>query len=252
MIPSTLLLTWIMVNSFNMLEWSASFDLSDYRKHLDFDYLMAILAFAVPWQRWYDGRTLDFRQVARRLPWGAFLLYLSSLQLGFVIKEFGLAAWISRRVRSIKAPNRHLSQVVLTACSALLTEMTGDVATASLLMPAAVDAAIVNRCHPLYFAVPVLVGSSTSMIFPVGSMALALLNGITGMGARDMVLTRVSQVVTGLVTKATAITIVLMTVNTVGYYVFDWKEAPAWLDSPGTGTNGNNSVSLDDFAHVDF
>ncbi|KAL1420280.1 hypothetical protein MTO96_024494 [Rhipicephalus appendiculatus] len=96
----------------------------------------------------------------------------------------------------------------------------GDAATASLLMPAAVDAAIVNRCHPLYFAVPVLVGSSTSMIFPVGSMALALLNGITDMGARDIV-------------------------NTVGYYVFDWKEAPPWLDPPGAGTSGNHSVSLD-------
>ncbi|KAH6948642.1 hypothetical protein HPB50_025591 [Hyalomma asiaticum] len=205
MVPTTLMLTWVLVNSFNMLEWSAPFDFSDYRKHLDFDFLMAILAFIVPWQRWYDGRTLDFRQLARRLPWGAFLLYLSSLQLGFVIKarvllyplcmlpqEFGLAAWISRRVRSIQAPNRHLSQVVLTACSAILTEMTGDVTTASLLMPAAIDA-----------------------------------------------------IVAGMVTKATTVTIALLTVNTVGYYVFDWKEAPPWLDTPGTGTGGNHSVSLD-------
>ncbi|XP_070388151.1 Na(+)/dicarboxylate cotransporter 3-like isoform X4 [Dermacentor albipictus] len=237
-IPTVLLLTWVLVDSFNMLDWSAPFDFGDNRKHLEFDYLMAILAFAVPWQRWYDGRTLDFRQVARRLPWGAFFLYLSSLQLGFVIKEFGLAAWISRRVRSIQAPNRHLSQVVLTACSALLTEMTGDAATASLLMPVAVDAAIGNRCHPLYFAVPVLVASSTSMIFPVGSMALALLNSITDIGARDMM-------VAGLMTKATTITIMLFTVNTVGYYVFDWKEAPPWLDPAGTGTVGNLSTRLD-------
>lgn len=51
--------------------------------------------------------------------------------------------------------------------------------------------------------------------------------------------------VAGLMTKATTIFIMLFTVNTVGYYVFDWKEAPPWLDPTGAGTIGNLSAKLD-------
>ncbi|XP_077512707.1 Na(+)/citrate cotransporter-like [Amblyomma americanum] len=154
------------------------------------------------------------------------------------MQEFGLAAWISRRVLAIPAPNLPLSQVALTACSALLTEITGDVSTASLLMPIVVDVAVINQCHPLYFAIPVLVGASTSIIFPVGSMALALLYSMTDQGAREMM-------ATGLLTKVSTIFIVLLTVNTVGYYIFEWRDAPPWLEAAVTGTSTNQSVGLD-------
>lgn len=51
--------------------------------------------------------------------------------------------------------------------------------------------------------------------------------------------------VTGLVTKASTIFIVLLTVNTVGYYIFEWKDAPQWLEAAVTGTSTNQSVGLD-------
>ncbi|XP_077509396.1 uncharacterized protein LOC144120648 [Amblyomma americanum] len=50
---------------------------------------------------------------------------------------------------------------------------------------------------------------------------------------------------TGLVTKASTIFIVLLTVSTVGYYIFEWKDAPPWLKAAFTGTSTNQSVGLD-------
>ncbi|XP_077541189.1 uncharacterized protein LOC144153416 [Haemaphysalis longicornis] len=132
LVPTTLLLTWILANYFNVVNSRGPFDFIDYRELVDFDYLVVILTFIIPWRRWYNDQVLDFRHMVRRLPWGAFLIYFGSLHLGFIIK------------------------------------------------------AISNGCHPLFFALPVLVGASTSVIFPMGSMALALMNSVTNVGARDM------------------------------------------------------------------
>ncbi|XP_077511981.1 uncharacterized protein LOC144122882 [Amblyomma americanum] len=233
LVPTTVLLTWVMAHSLNVLDWRGPYNFVDYHEHLDFDYLGVILVFSIPWVQCYLGRPVDFRKVARRLPWGAFFLYLSSLQLGFVTKEFGLAAWITKRMTSIPTPNLLLSQSTLAVCSALLTELTGDDATTSLLMPIVVELAVSNQCHPLYFAIPVLVGASTSVIFPVGSMALALLYSITDLGARDMM-------VAGLMTKVASIAITLLTANTVGYYIFEWNVAPPWLDGMSTSATATN------------
>ncbi|XP_077544502.1 uncharacterized protein LOC144156445 [Haemaphysalis longicornis] len=105
----------------------------------------------------------------------------------------------------------HVAQLVLAGSSALLTEMISDGATTSLLMPITVQFAISNGCHPLFFALPVLVGASTSVIFPMGSMALALMNSVTNIGARDMVRLTMAA---GLITKLASVSIVVLLVNT--------------------------------------
>ncbi|KAH9360564.1 hypothetical protein HPB48_012949 [Haemaphysalis longicornis] len=157
LVPTTLLLTWILANYFDVINSRGPFDFIDYRELVDFDYLVVILTFIIPWRRWYNDQTLDFRHMA-----------------------------------------------------------------------------ISNGCHPLFFALPVLVGASTSVIFPMGSMALALMNSVTNVGVRDMVRLTMAA---GLMTKLASVSIVLLLVNTVGYFIFDWKVAPKWLEVATGSTN---------------
>lgn len=60
--------------------------LCSYREHLDFDYLVVLMLFALPWHPWYNGKCVDLRQVTRKLPWGALVIYSGSHLLGFVVK----------------------------------------------------------------------------------------------------------------------------------------------------------------------
>ncbi|KAH6945230.1 hypothetical protein HPB50_007591 [Hyalomma asiaticum] len=232
-LPATILLTWILANSLTMLDWRKTFDFVEYPEHLDFDYVTAVLAFALPWATLHRSWSTDFRSIARRLPWGAFFLYFGSLHLGFA--EFGMGEWIARRVRSITAPNLTLTQMVLTSCSVFLTEMMGNVETISMLMPIVVDVAIGHKCHPMYFAVPVLVGASTSVVFPMGSMALALANSIADTGAKDTM-------AAGLLIKTASISMTLLVVNTVGFHLFSWSEVPPWLHAVTTAATSTNQT----------
>ncbi|XP_042148634.1 solute carrier family 13 member 2-like [Ixodes scapularis] len=195
-----------------------------YQEPLALDYLLVLLVFVIPWQLLLDGKLLDFRKVAKQLPWGALIVVFSSHIMGIIAKECGLAVWISNRIGSGHLNSVPLSQVILAVCSALMTELMTDVATASILLPVALDVAISIQCHPLLLVLPMSVAASTSLIFPTGSLALALLHSVTGLAPLEMMMA-------GLSTKVASITAILIGVNTVGYYLFDWRSPPPWLPS---------------------
>lgn len=47
-------------------------------------------------------------------------------------------------------------------------------------------------------------------------------------------------------TKATSIAITLLIVNTVGYYIFDWNQAPSWLHKVTTTVASTNQTYKSD------
>ncbi|XP_064482789.1 uncharacterized protein LOC135395622 isoform X3 [Ornithodoros turicata] len=91
--------------------------------------------------------------------------------------------------------------------------------------------------HPLYFALPVSVAASTSLILPTGCMAIALLNGLTDIRSWDMVLI-------AMITKVGTVMAILILVNTVGSFLFDWKSLPEWLSrGPNVTVNATPIVA---------
>ncbi|KAG0421832.1 hypothetical protein HPB47_002288, partial [Ixodes persulcatus] len=185
-VPALLFLVWVVANYSNVCESHEDTGSLEYQEPLALDYLLVLLVFVIPWQLLLDGKLLDFRKVAKQLPWGALIVVFSSHLMGIIAKESGLAVWISNRIGSGHLNSVPLSQVILAVCSALMTELMTDVATASILLPVALDVAISIQCHPLLLVLPMSVAASTSLIFPTGSMALALLHSVTGLAPLEM------------------------------------------------------------------
>ncbi|XP_042144182.1 uncharacterized transporter B0285.6-like [Ixodes scapularis] len=76
--------------------------------------------------------------------------------------------------------------------------------------------------NPLYFAIPVTVAASTTLVFPTASFVLAYVYDRLDIGLWDLVLC-------GLVVKIICVAIIILTVSTLGNYIFHWTLLPPWI-----------------------
>ncbi|XP_037509380.2 solute carrier family 13 member 4 [Rhipicephalus sanguineus] len=109
-------------------------------------------------------------------------------------------------------------QFVLALCSSLLTELVSNTSAVSVLLPVAVDIAVTTPCNPLYFAIPVTVAASTSLVLPTSGVSLAVLTNLVDIGP-------VQLLVLGLSLKFVALIMILLTVN----LNTDFHRLPQWI-----------------------
>ncbi|XP_064482788.1 sodium-dependent low-affinity dicarboxylate transporter 1-like isoform X2 [Ornithodoros turicata] len=231
-IPTAFFATWTVVYAYNIFDWEDQPWMS-----LEFDYLLTVLMLAAHCQWWAGDTTLDGRKLMAHLPWDAIIICFTSHVLGFTVQEYGLAAFISSRLMKDSSTTPQLTQLLLTFLSAIITEVTADSATVAIFMPVSIQMGIQCQYHPLYFALPVSVAASTSLILPTGCMAIALLNGLTDIRSWDMVLI-------AMITKVGTVMAILILVNTVGSFLFDWKSLPEWLSrGPNVTVNATPIVA---------
>ncbi|XP_075745020.1 uncharacterized protein LOC142803598 [Rhipicephalus microplus] len=76
-------------------------------------------------------------------------------------------------------------------------------------------------CNPLYFAIPVAVASSTTLVLPTAAMSIAILDDVLTPCRRKML-------IHGAVLKLVTLSSLIFSMNTVGELLFSWSELPSW------------------------
>ncbi|KAH6934300.1 hypothetical protein HPB50_022892 [Hyalomma asiaticum] len=76
-------------------------------------------------------------------------------------------------------------------------------------------------CNPLYFAIPVAVASSTTLVLPTAAMSIAIIDDVLAPCRRKML-------IHGTVLKVVTLTSLILSMNTVGEALFSWSELPTW------------------------
>ncbi|XP_037570977.2 solute carrier family 13 member 2-like [Dermacentor silvarum] len=198
---------------------------------LELDFLVIVALFSLPWTWRGKPPTAGLRRILQRLPWGAVITYGSTFTLSFIVKSSKFAAWLRDHLISLQAHSRLLSQASLTVCAAFMTELLSSRHTVGILLPVATEAALVRPCNPLYYALPVTVAASSSVVFPTARITIALLSELTDMGPLSMLLY-------GILLKALIVTCALISVDTLGHQVFNWSALPAWMLSHQLNTSG--------------
>jgi sodium-dependent dicarboxylate transporter 2/3/5 len=132
------------------------------------------------------GRILDWN-TAEKIPWGVLILFGGGLALAQGFKETGLADWIGQRLTLIEGVGFFMLLLIIIAAVNFLTEVTSNVATASMLLPILASVAIKLNLHPLGIMVGATLAASCAFMLPVATPPNAVVFGSGYLKIKDMV-----------------------------------------------------------------
>ena len=131
-------------------------------------------------------RILDWK-TAEKIPWGVLILFGGGLALAEGFKETGLAEWIGQKFTLIEGVGFFVLLLIIIASVNFLTEVTSNVATASMLLPILASVAIKLDLHPFGLMVGATLAASCAFMLPVATPPNAVVFGSGYLQMRDMV-----------------------------------------------------------------
>ena len=131
-------------------------------------------------------RILDWK-TAEQIPWGILILFGGGLALAEGFKETGLAEWIGQRFTLIEGVGFFFLLLVIIASVNFLTEVTSNMATASMLLPILASVAIKLDLHPFGLMVGATLAASCAFMLPVATPPNAVVFGSGFLQMKDMV-----------------------------------------------------------------
>ncbi|MBN3519262.1 DASS family sodium-coupled anion symporter [Algoriphagus lutimaris] len=144
-----------------------------------------VLLFILPSSSGED-RILDWK-TAERIPWGVLILFGGGLALAAGFKETGLAEWIGQRFTLIEGISFFFLLFIIIASVNFLTEVTSNVATASMLLPILASVAFKLDLHPFGLMVGATLAASCAFMLPVATPPNAVVFGSGYLRMKDMV-----------------------------------------------------------------
>ncbi len=136
--------------------------------------LGVVLLFLVPGEG-KGGALLDWED-CMTIPWGILLLLGGGFALAKACDSSGLSAAIGELLgHSVDALSPVATVALIAFVVSLLTNITSNTATISLLLPLLFSAAVAARVHPMLLAIPATFAVSCAFMLPVGTPPNAIL-----------------------------------------------------------------------------
>ena len=125
----------------------------------------------------YSAETWSDWTSAENIPWGILLLFGGGLALAAGFKNTGLASWIGHQLSLLDRVPLFLLLLLLPAAVNFLTEITSNVATASMLLPILAALALSIGVHPYGLMVATTLAASCAFMLPVATPPNAVVFG---------------------------------------------------------------------------
>jgi sodium-dependent dicarboxylate transporter 2/3/5 len=123
---------------------------------------------------------------AKNLPWGIVLLFGGGLAIAKAFQESGLAAWFGENLTLLQILPYVVVLLIVSLIVNFLTEVTSNVATASVFMPVMAGVALAMNVHPFPILVVVTLAASCAFMLPVATPPNAIVFGSGHMSMKDM------------------------------------------------------------------
>jgi len=147
----------------------------------------ALSLFVIPvhWQR--REFALNW-EVASRLPWGVLLLFGGGLSLAAAVASSGLAEAIAQAVTLVPSTSVLLPMLIVAAVIILLTEVTSNTATVTIMVPLLVGIAgtLVASGDSRLLVIPATLAASCAFMLPVATPPNAIVFASERIKIRDM------------------------------------------------------------------
>lgn len=144
-----------------------------------------VLLFVLPSSSKED-RILDWK-TAEQIPWGVLILFGGGLALAAGFQSTGLAEWIGQKFTLLEGISFFLLLLIIIASVNFLTEVTSNVATASMLLPILASVALKLDLHPFGLMVGATLAASCAFMLPVATPPNAVVFGSGYLQMKDMV-----------------------------------------------------------------
>lgn len=129
--------------------------------------LGAISLFLIPSGK--KGQKLMNWNTARKLPWGILLIFGAGLAIAEGFSTTDLATWLGEQLLELKAVPVLIILLLVIASVNFLTEITSNIATASMILPILAAMAISIGLSPLTLMVAAILASSCAFMLPVAT-----------------------------------------------------------------------------------
>lgn len=146
----------------------------------------AVILFLIPAKSKAGEKLLNWES-AVKLPWGIILLFGGGLSLAAGFKNSGLAEWIGNQMTLLEGMALILILGVVIGAVNFLTEITSNVATASMILPILSGMALAIDVHPFGLMIAACVAASCAFMLPVATPPNAVVFGSGYLYMEDMV-----------------------------------------------------------------
>lgn len=138
---------------------------------------MALILFFIPAKNQIKSKRILEGDVFGKLPWSIILLFGGGFALASGFGVSGLSRYIGESFTALGDIPILLIIALICLCVTFLTELTSNVATASMLLPLLAVWATSRELHPLVFMVPATISASMAFMMPVATPPNAVVFG---------------------------------------------------------------------------
>lgn len=144
-----------------------------------------VLLFVLPSSK-RNERILDWK-TAEQIPWGVLILFGGGLALAEGFKVTGLADWLGQGFTLIEGISYFVLLLIIVAAVNFLTEVTSNVATASMILPILASVALKLDLHPFGLMIGAVLAASCAFMLPVATPPNAVVFASGYLQIKDMV-----------------------------------------------------------------
>ncbi len=131
-------------------------------------------------------KILTIDEAYQSIEWKSIFLIAGMLPLGLALEKTGTANLIANSVINLLGDQNALAVLIgLFLMTGLLTEVISNAAAAVLVVPIAIDAALVLGANPKTFVLAIVIAASTSFLMPIGHQVNIIIFGPGGYKFKD-------------------------------------------------------------------
>jgi sodium-dependent dicarboxylate transporter 2/3/5 len=176
----------ISYNGFSIPGWSAIFGNPKYINDGTTAILISLLLFIFPAKNKKNQRIMNWK-MANRLPWGIVLLFGGGFALAKGFETSGLALWFGEQLSWGNQIPSIVFVLAIVAMMSFLTELTSNVASTQMLLPAFAAIAVSTGDNPLLFMIPATIASSLAFMLPTATPSNAIIFGSDRIKIENMI-----------------------------------------------------------------
>ncbi|AIC96433.1 SLC13 family permease [Shouchella lehensis] len=146
--------------------------------------IAAMLLFLIPAKA--APRVLDWAD-SKEIPWGVLLLFGGGLAIAAGFQSSGLSNWLGEQLTVLDGLHMLLIIGGATLLIMMLTEITSNTATATMILPVVAALAVAIDIHPFALMIPCAMAANCAFMLPVGTPPNAIIFGTGKLKIIEMV-----------------------------------------------------------------
>ncbi|ARF13969.1 SLC13 family permease [Sporosarcina ureae] len=146
----------------------------------------AVLLYLIPTKRGDNGRLLDGSSI-KKMPWDVLLLVGGGLAIATGFSKTDLAVWSGDQLLALEGTSYITILAITTAIGILMTQVTPNTATATILIPIAATLAVAIQVDPLPVMTATALGTGFAYMMPISTPSNAIIFATGKITFTDMI-----------------------------------------------------------------